>query len=49
MPQERLPKQALLAKAIGRRPELDGSITLWVLDGTVWDFTQANDGGDGRP
>ena len=45
MPQERLPKQALLAKANGRRPvrrpELDGPITLRILDGTGWDFAQA--------
>ena len=46
IPQERLPKQALLAKANGRRPilddlELDGPITLRILDGIAWDFTQA--------
>ena len=45
MPQERLPKQALLAKGNGRRPvgrlELDGPITLRILDGTAWDFVQA--------
>ena len=35
MPQERLPKQPLLAKANGRRP------VLRILDGTAWDFTQA--------
>ena len=45
--QERLPKQALLAKANGRKPfgqptvELDGLITLRILDGIVWDFSQA--------
>ena len=45
MPQERLPKQALHAKANGRRPvddlELDGPITLRILDGIAWDFAQA--------
>ena len=42
MPQERLPKQALLAKANGRRPlELDGPIILRILDGIAWDFAQA--------
>ena len=45
MPQERLPKQALLDKANGRRPvddlELDGPITLRILDGIAWDFAQA--------
>ena len=45
MPQERLPKQALLAKANGRRPvgdlKLDGPITLRILDGIAWDFAQA--------
>ena len=44
MPQERLPKQALLTKANGRRPvgRSHGPITLRILDGTAWDFTQAN-------
>ena len=41
----RLPKQALLAKANGRRPveqlELDGRITLRILDGIAMGFTQA--------
>ena len=45
MPQERLPKQALLAKANGEDQsddlEPDGPITLRVLDGTAWDFAQA--------
>ena len=45
MPQERLPKQALLAKANGRRPmddlELVGPITLTILNGIAWDFTRA--------
>ena len=45
MPQERLPKQALLAKKMGEDQlddiELDGPITLRILDGIAWDFTQA--------
>ena len=46
MPQERLPKQALLAKANGRKPvgrpiELQGPITLRILDGIAWDFARA--------
>ena len=45
MPQETLPKQALLAKANGEDQlddlELDGHITLRILDGTARDFTQA--------
>ena len=45
MPQERLPKQALHAKAKGEDQsddlELDGPITLRILDGIVWDFAQA--------
>ena len=46
MPQERLPKQALLAyKQMGKDQlgdlELDGSITLRIMDGIAWDFTQA--------
>ena len=45
MPQERLSKQALLAKQMGEEQlddeELDGLITLRILDGIVWDFTQA--------
>ena len=44
MPQERLPKRALLAKANGRDHsddlELDGPITLRILDGIAWDFAQ---------
>ena len=44
MPQERLPKQALLAKANGEDQsddqELDGLITLRIMDETAWDFTQ---------
>ena len=44
MPQERLPKQALLAKANGEDQlddlELDGPITLRILDGIAWDFAQ---------
>ena len=41
MPQERLPKQALHAKANGRRLELDGPIILRILNGIAWDFAQA--------
>ena len=46
MPQERLPKQALLAtKQMGEDQlddlELDGQITLRILNGTAWEFTQA--------
>ena len=47
MPQERLPKQALLAKANGRRPvgrprtTVDGPNTLRILDEIAWDFAQA--------
>ena len=45
MPQERLPKQALLAKQMGEDQldnlELDGPITLRILDETACDFTQA--------
>ena len=47
MPQERLPKQALLAKANGRRPvgrprtTVDGPITLRILDEIAGDFAQA--------
>ena len=47
MPQERLTKQALHAKANGRRPvgrprtTVDGPITLRILDGIAWDFAQA--------
>ena len=45
MSQERLSKQALLAKANGRRQlkdlELHGPITLSIFDGIAWDFTQA--------
>ena len=46
MSQERLLKQALPAKVNERRPvgrpiELDGPITLRILDGIAWDFTQA--------
>ena len=45
MPQERLPKQALLAKANGEDQlddlELDGPITLGILDGIARDFAQA--------
>ena len=45
MPQERLPKQALLPKQMGEDQlddlELDGPITLKILDRTAWDFTQA--------
>ena len=53
MPQERLPKQALLAKANGKNQlddlELDGPITLRILDGIAWTSPKRNDGGDGRP
>ena len=52
MPQERLPKQALLVKANGEDQlddlELDGPIALSILNGIVWDFTQAKNGCDGR-
>ena len=45
MPQERLPKQALLAKVQRKRPvgrqELGGPITLRILDRIAWDFAQA--------
>ena len=47
MPQERLPRQSLLSKGNGRRPvgrptvELDGSITLMILNRIALDFTQA--------
>ena len=45
MPQKRLPKQALLAKANGKDQwddlELDGPIALRIFDGIAWDFTQA--------
>ena len=44
MPLERLPKQALLAKANWEDQlndlELDGPITLRILAGISWDFTQ---------
>ena len=43
--QERFPKQVLLAKANGRRPDgrsrTNAPITLRILDGIAWDFTQA--------
>ena len=47
MPQERQPKQALLAKANGNRlvarprSELDEPLKLRILNGIAWDFTQA--------
>ena len=45
MPQERLPKQALLAKTKGEDQwddlELNGPITLMILDGIARGFTQA--------
>ena len=46
MPQQRLTEQGLLAKANGkrlvRRPiELNEPTTMTILDGIVWDFTQA--------
>ena len=45
MPQERLLKQALLAKAKEKDQlddlELDGPITFRILDGIAWDSTQA--------
>ena len=45
MPQEKLSKQALFAKQMGEDQsddlELDGPITLKILDGIDWDFTQA--------
>ena len=46
MPQERLRKQALLAKTnvkklvIRPRTTVNGPIILWILDGIAWDFTQ---------
>ena len=51
--QEKLPRQAFLAKANGKRPqsddlELDGPIEFRILDGIAWDFTKRNDGGDDR-
>ena len=55
MPQERLPKQALHAKANGRRSvgrprtTVDGPITLRILDGIAWTSPKRNNGGDGRP
>ena len=43
MPKERLPKQILLGKEIRKSQldelELDGPITLRILDGIAWDFT----------
>ena len=45
IPQERLPKQAYLPKQMGEDQlddlELDGPITLRILDGIAWDFAQA--------
>ena len=45
MPQERLPKQALLAKAMEEghldNQELQKPIIMRILDGIAWDFTQA--------
>jgi len=45
MPQERFPKQALLAKLKGKRPVDDhehaGKTTLRILVGTTWGFNQA--------
>ena len=46
MPHEKLPKQALLAKANGKRPaagrpRLDEPIALRILDGIASNFTQA--------
>ena len=45
VPQERLPKQALLPEQMGEDQlddlELDEPITLRIVDGIVWDFTQA--------
>ena len=45
MLQERLPKQVYLPKRMREDRlvdlELDGPITLRILDGTAWDFTQA--------
>ena len=53
MPQERLPKQALHAKANGENKpndlELVGPLTLRILDGIAWTSPKRNDGGDGRP
>ena len=53
MPQERLPKQALLAKANGEDQlndlELDGPITLRMLDESFGTTPKRNDGCDGRP
>ena len=45
MPQERLPKQAYMPKQMGEDQsddlELDGPITLRILDGIARDFAQA--------
>ena len=45
MPQERLPKLALFANKMGEAQlddlELDGPITLRILDGIAWDFPLA--------
>ena len=45
IPQERLPQQALLAKANGRRPvgqpRTRWTITLRIFDGIAWDFAHA--------
>ena len=45
MPQERLPKQALLPAQMRKEQlddlELDGPIALKILDRIAWDFTQA--------
>jgi len=43
MPQERLPKQALLAKEKGRWDDHEhaGKTALRILDGTAWGFNQA--------
>ena len=52
MPQERLPKQALLAKANGRRP-VGRPRTRWTdyIEDLGWNRLGEvpNDGGDGRP
>ena len=53
MPLERLPKQAYMPKQMGEDQfddqELDGPITLRILDKIALDFTKQNDGCDGRP
>ena len=54
MPHEKIPKQALLAKANGKRPafgqpRLNEPIALRILDGIASNAPKQYDGGDGRP